>query len=160
MQPHDLPHRKKYVLLENTWGNKSIDMNKNFSIDSAIEIKFEGNLYDLHNRYDFKELKIDVTTHSAKLLFTINNDTTGYASEISFTFSQIDYFELSSNFTSRLTHELEEMGYKNPEDNNIDWLIKENKSTEKDHLLFRFINDEFLRIHAKSVHCSISGKKQ
>ncbi|MDX3774721.1 hypothetical protein QE250_11395, partial [Chromatiaceae bacterium AAb-1] len=108
----------------------------------------------------FKELKIDLTVNIVSLKFTINaefeKEQKDGGKEVSIKFLDVDYFELSPNFAGQLTCDLEEMGYKNPGDKDVDWLISENKSTEADHLLFRFSNDEFVRIHAKKAYFSHS----
>ncbi len=147
------------MLPENTWKGRSIDMDKNFVIDNAVGIEIEGRMYDLHNFYDFKELKVDAAANAVSLIFIVNaefeKEQGDDGKEVSIKFRDVDYFELSSNFASKLTHGLEEIGYKNPGDRDVDWLIGENKSTGGDHLLFRFANDEFLRIHAKKAYCSV-----
>lgn len=138
-------------------------MDKNFVIDNSVGIEVEGLLYDLHNFYDFKELKVEVIVNAVSLLFSVGaefeKEQKNKGVAISIKFLDVDYFELSPDFTSRLTQDLEEIGYKNPGDKDIDWLVGEKKSTEADHLLFRFANDEFLRIHAKKAYCSVSKKK-
>ncbi len=133
-------------------------MDKNFFIDNAVAIGVEDHLCDLHNFYDFKELKIDACVKAVSLLFVLNvqveKDKT-MQKEVSIKFRGVEYFELSPNFVHKLTCNLEEIGYKNPGDMDVDWLIDENKSEKSDHLFFRFDSDEFIRIYSKTALCSV-----
>ncbi len=133
-------------------------MDKNFVVDNAVAIDIEGSLYDLHNFYDFKELNIDAAIKVVSLLFVINSQTVKdrqMYEKVSIKFRGVQYFELSQNFVSKITCDLEEIGYKNPGDMDVDWLIDENKSVESDHIFFRFANDEFIRIYSKEAYCSV-----
>lgn len=125
-------------------------------------IEINGCVYELHNFYDFRELRVDVGNNVVSLLFSINTKAAKELNdgvvEILIKFQDIDYFEVSPKFASNLTYDLEEIGYKNSDDRDVDWLISENKSTDADHLLFRFVNDEFIRIHAKNSYCEVLSK--
>lgn len=132
-------------------------MEKNFFISNAVEIDVAGCAYDLHNFYDFKEVKIEVEGKVVSLMFSINAEAFNeklVGKLLSLKFIGVDYLEFSPSFVPKITHDLEEIGYKNAGDADINWLIDESKSTESDHLLFRFANDEFIRIHSETVYCS------
>lgn len=133
-------------------------MKKNFSVDSAVGIDIDGAFYDLHNFYNFKSLHIDNSRDEVGLLFSVDcdfNSDNGVPVEILITFQKVNYFEMSAGFVISKTVGLEEVGYKNPGDKNIDWLIGESKSSPFDHLLFRFSNDEIVRLSAENVVASV-----
>ncbi|ODS22391.1 hypothetical protein AB835_14410 [Candidatus Endobugula sertula] len=126
-------------------------MEKNFTIEQAISINCEDQNFDLHNCYDFKELKFEVATKTVILAFELNKSISGLdgsATSITFKFTGIDHFELSPQFANYVNHELSEMGYKNPDDTDYDWLVDESKSTNSDHIFFRLANDEYIRLHS------------
>lgn len=127
-------------------------MEKDFSVEMAVSINYEGSNYDLHNCYDFKELQFEVATHTVLLKFDLNpsaGNPEKMASSVVIQFADTDHFELSKQFAKYVNHELSEMGYKNPGDRDYDWLINENKSERLDHMVFRFVNDEYIRIHSR-----------
>ena len=135
-------------------------MDKNFSIDNAVSIDADDYLCDLHNFYDFTEIRIEASTESVSILFTLNSqfEENGLMQkEVSIKFSGVEYFELSPNFVSKFTRNLEEIGYKNANDKDVDWLINEDKSEKTDHLFFRFETDEFIRIYSKMALCSVGS---
>lgn len=133
-------------------------MKKNFVLDGAVEVIVDDCLYDLHNSYDFIKLEMDIESKVVVLLFS-EADSNRWGREsssntLSIKFQGVDYFELSPNFVKNLTVDLDEIGYKSPVDRNVNWLIGENKSSADDHIIFRFTNDEFVRIHAEGVYIS------
>jgi len=131
-------------------------MKKNFVVDSPVEVMVDDCLYDLHNSYDFITLEMDIESKAVILLFseTDFNRRESSAKTLSIKFRGVDYFELSPNFVKNFAVDLDEIGYKSPVDRNVDWLIGENKSSADDHMIFRFTNDEFVRIHADGAYIS------
>lgn len=130
-------------------------MKKDFAIEQGIFISHGGQLYDLHNCYDFKELKFEVSTRSVLLRFEPNVSVAGVSSKskpVVLNFFGVDYFEISECFVSHVNHELSEIGYKNPGDRDHDWLISEDRCTSADHIFFRLANDEFIRLHSRWVN--------
>lgn len=133
-------------------------MEKNFVIEDAVAVSVEGRYFDLHNLYDFKELRVEVDTKVVYLSFEINSkfkETAQTDKTLMIKFKGVDYFELSPNFVAKATGDLEEIGYKNPGDMDVDWLINDEKFTKTDHIFFRFGNDEFIRIHSKWALASV-----
>ena len=107
---------------------------------------------DLHNCYDFKELGFEVATKTASLKFEVNKSIDGSGEmmqAIVLKFSGVDHFELSPQFANSVSHYLAEMGYKNPDDSDLDWLVDEGRSTKSDHIVFRLANDEYIRLHSR-----------
>ena len=127
-------------------------MEKNFTIEQAISISCEDQNFDLHNCYDFQELKFEVATKTVTLEFELNKSVSSSgdnSASITLKFTGVDHFELSPQFANYVNHELSEMGYKNPGDTDYDWLIDESKSANSDHIFFRFANDEYIRLHGR-----------
>lgn len=134
-------------------------MKKNFTLNQ-ISIKFNGYSLDLHNIYDFSGLEIN-NEKTVRLIFSINSnfEVDEYkAKKVVIEFIYVDYFRLSDNFVEKITPNLDEIGYKNPDDLDLMWLISEAKSAKKDHIIFRFENGEFVRIHSRWASVNINSK--
>src|SRR5690606_23154457 len=108
--------------------------------------------------YDLIKLEMDIESKAVILLFSEADPNSGRrgrgAKMLSIKFQGVDYFELSQNFVKNLTVDIDEIGYKTPVDRNVDWLVGEDKSSADDHMIFRFTNDEFVRIHAEGAYVS------
>ncbi len=127
-------------------------MERNFTIEQAVSVNYEDQCFDLHNCYDFKEFCFEVLTKTVLLKFELNNgvaNSNNMARLICLKFSSVDYFELSPQFVNGVNQNLSEIGYKNPDDTDYDWLINESKSTRLDHIFFRLANDEYIRLHSR-----------
>ncbi|MFT4926262.1 MAG: hypothetical protein ACI8WB_002360 [Phenylobacterium sp.] len=125
-------------------------MKKNYMIDQAIAVHCETLYFDLHNEYDFKQFNFKVDSKTLSLLFEPNiyasNDNKKLGG-ITMIFSSVDYLEVSHDFVNHVTHSLIEMGYKTPNDKDLDWLITEKNFEADHHVVLRFSNDEYIRLH-------------
>lgn len=127
-------------------------MEKNFTIEQAVSINYEGQHFDLHNCYDFKKFSFEIGTKTVLLKFELNSEFAGSSAmvrSIIVKFSGVDFFQLSPQFANFVSDNLSEMGYKNPDDMDHDWLVGESKSTKLDHMFFRLANDEYIRLHSR-----------
>ncbi len=130
-------------------------MKKNFTIDKGVYLISEDQvIYDLHNNYTFSHLNI-LPNQSTVVLIWVRFDGDWVQQNqpvaIVLNFLNINHFEVSDGFIINRSEILQELGYKQQEDRDINWLSREIHFNVKAHLLFRFENDEFIRIHAEKV---------
>jgi hypothetical protein len=64
-------------------------------------------------------------------------------------FDMVDYLQISPDFVNEITPDFEELGYKNPYDMDIDWLLQEEESFPNDHLVFTFSGGAYLLVHSQ-----------
>lgn len=127
-------------------------MIKNFKIIDAVALSFNGDCFDLHN--DFKITQLQVDKKDLKIEFaSLKNDAKNKNIEI--IFSEFSYFESDVFPMTDGYLFVSEIGYKNPEDMDCDWLLRENLSVSADHLFFRFDGDHFLRIFSRNAEVRI-----
>lgn len=132
-------------------------MKKSFTVGQANELVQHSRSYDLHNCYDFGGLSI-APTRRLRLWFTPNAEHGIGLPSLVIEMSGLEFLELSEGFGVRQLQDLAELGYKGPEDRDLDWLVGEDKATEADHLVFRFSPDDYLRVHARSADlCEFEG---
>lgn len=131
-------------------------MTKNFDIKQMIEIRDrEQRVHDIHNNYDFKEVKLN-SVAEARLEICFDKTEGDWVSEsdpekITFVFEGVKYLEFSKGFFTEETTTVDEMGYKDPEDFDYDWLMDEEHFTGGQHFVFRFVYDEHIRIFAERI---------
>ena len=124
-------------------------MKKGFEIGQSNEIIKAGKIYDLHNLYDFIGVVLKAKDRRFQILFEPNPEYGKGQLPISLSFEEIDYLEFSPNFGTRVVSGLDEMGYKNPEDRDDEWLMDEQQATCNDHLFFRMDGGDFIRVHCQ-----------
>ncbi len=127
-------------------------MNKNFEIGQSNEIIKSGKVYDLHNSYDFVGIVLKTSVRKLEVLFEPNSEYGNNELPILLCFEEIDYLEFSPNFGASAVSGLDEMGYKNPDEPDDEWLMSENQSTSNDHLFFRLDGGGFIRVHCKKAN--------
>lgn len=127
-------------------------MKKNFLIDQAVGVIYEGRYFDLHNCYNFQGFEFEVVGKKFRLVFECSDSAlTTPQTKILIEFIDVSVLELSYGFTSHINQNLVEMGYKNADDRDYDWLVEERNAFETDHLFFRFDSDEYIRIYGCNV---------
>lgn len=129
-------------------------MNKNFVIDQSVYLVYENIFYDLHN--DYKLIELNINTKKREVILTwikgngewVNKEN---ANEIKLHFKSVSYFQISENFIKEAVERIEEIGYKEPLDFDLDWLNFEGVQSINQHMFLRFQNDEFIRIYSEVV---------
>ena len=124
-------------------------MKKEFLLGQSNEVIKAGRVYDLHNLYDFVGIMLTRKSRQLRVLFKPSSAFNGNEVPISFVFDDIDYLEFSLDFSSPAIHNLDEMGYKNPNDYDDDWLLDELQSTLDDHFFIRLESNDFIRVHCQ-----------
>ena len=124
-------------------------MKKAFLLGQSNEVIKDSKVYDLHNQYDFSGIVLKWDDRRLKVLFNPRTDYGDMGAPISLVFNEIDYLELDLDFGSRVIQNLDEMGYKNPDDQDDEWLLDEQQATPKDHLFIRLEDNNFIRVHCK-----------
>jgi len=126
-------------------------MEKDFQVGQSNELVKAGQVYDLHNQYDFAGLSVDAG-RNIRLSFEPNSEHGQNLPSIVVEFQDVDYLELSDNFGASVVRELDEMGYKEGDEKDDSWLLSEDQATGESHLFFRFGNGHYIRVHARSGH--------
>jgi hypothetical protein len=121
-------------------------MNRNFIVGQGNELVLEGRIFDLHNCYDFSGIAI-ASTSCAQLWFKPNPEHSSNISPLVLEVHGLSVLELSSGVVLGTVRDLDEVGYKNPGDGDLDWLMSERTATGEDHLVFRFGPSDHIRIH-------------
>ena len=130
-------------------------MNKDFEVGQSNELIRQDEIYDLHNLYDFDQISIGGNLR-VQISFTPNVQHGKGHRPIVLDFEAVDYLELSEQFGVRPISLLEEIGYKNPEDHDHEWLMSERQAMGTDHLFFRLGGDEFIRIHGRQARLRLA----
>lgn len=133
-------------------------MRKNFKIVQSIIIEGEDFYYDLHNNYDFSNFQLNKLDDYAIMSFAKTRGAwvpLESPSNVVLHFRGLRYVHFSKDFFINPSTNIEELGYKAVDDENLDWLGREDKSLSDDHLVLRFDNDEFIRIYAEIVEVKL-----
>ncbi|NWC00539.1 hypothetical protein HX882_32175 [Pseudomonas gingeri] len=126
-------------------------MIKNFSIPDSVTLQINERVFDLHNDFNVYAVSKNFQENVLEVTFASTVEGIKPQERITVTFHEIDALLLSSNALNLAEPDLMEMGYKNPEDFDHDWINRESVSTSEDHLFFRLCGDEFIRLHSKSA---------
>lgn len=127
-------------------------MKKNFIVDQGVYIMKDGKCFDLHNNYHFWEcniipIKAMIYLNWLKLerKWVNANDPT----KIVMVFHNVSFFSISKDLVSEKIKTIQEIGYKEPDDKDLNWLNGDVNFESSYHIIFRFENDEFIRIEAE-----------
>lgn len=128
-------------------------------VADSIAIQLNGTYYDVHNDYNFIGLMKNDTTKTAVLFFEkkmaswVNSEAPKY---LLLFFYGLNFFELSI-IDVVLPAKLEEIGFKDPTDFDIDWLISNQNEQDNLHIIFRLEGDGFIRIGGEKSECVIAA---
>jgi len=136
-------------------------MQKSFKISHSIEAEGEGFCYDLHNNYEFLTLQINSKNQQVVIRFA---KTRGHRvpvenpPNLELSFYGLIHISFSEGFFINQSKTIEEIGYKESNNDNLDWLIEEDKTQPEYHLIIRFDNDEFIRIYAETAEIKVNSQ--
>ncbi|GGF28936.1 hypothetical protein [Hymenobacter cavernae] len=123
-------------------------MNLAYTLDQMIALQNGTGYFDLHNDYELVSAQLDV----ARCYLHFVKRTAEWVkvpdpAHLVLTFEQVYYFQQSEGL--QLPTSIEEIGFKEPNDFDLDWFM-ERPESEKDHILFRLEDDQFIRIGAEA----------
>ena len=133
-------------------------MNKNFKIGQSNELIQDDESFDLHNCYDF--VKVILEEEKVLLFFEANSEYGKGLPSIRIKFVDVSYFSASPDFDKFGVFDLDEMGYKNPSDFDDKWLLNEEQANTGDHILFRFIGGQFIRVFSSKAELTKLTNKE
>lgn len=125
-------------------------MRKSFTIGQSNELVHDDNIYDLHNRFDLEHLSIS-PSRSLTLVLCPHVEYGRGLPSLRVEAVDVDFLELSNGFGTRDLSGIEELGYKSPDDTDLDWLMGEHQAKSEDHLVLRFSAEDYIRFHARDV---------
>lgn len=134
-------------------------MLKDFVIDDdSVGLRAQGRYVDLHNEFDLTNIRLNVRERSAELEFARISSTPGNSPviQVFLKFLDVDWLQISSGVLSG-NGEVLELGYKEPPDNNNDWLAREGQASADAHFFLRLPKDEFVRIHASRATVTLKS---
>lgn len=129
-------------------------MDRSFTLRDSVVLQFQELDLDVHNTYVLDA--IEEGRSDCDVLLTLKKDPgvwvpSNYPVSFAVCFRGVSYLEHSYPILGEVPAEIDEVGFKNPDDKDYDWLLTEEQSDANDHLVFRFVNDEILRIFADIV---------
>ncbi len=135
-------------------------MLKDFVIADAVAIQIGSQYIDLHNFYDFVQLRLSPMDGTVEMFFRRVSGLEAPADHpltVELLFSDVDYLAVSSEVGKQSERSVHEIGYKEPNDTDLDWLDDEKHATPAAHLFVGLDNDQFVRIHARRVQARLAG---
>lgn len=117
-----------------------------YTLDQSIALEIGKHYFDLHNNYELVSAIHDRTRCYLSFVkreaeWVKEQDPT----HLLIVFEQVTFFQVSA----RLPNSIEEIGFKEPDDWDLDW-FSQTLDAETMHILFRLEDDEFVRIGAGS----------
>jgi hypothetical protein len=125
-------------------------MARAFKVGQSNELVSAGKVYDVHNQYDFDGFAV-LSGGRAYLWFVPNSEHGAGMPPVVIKIEGVDFVEVSSGVAMGKVRDVAEMGFKNPGDRDLEWLLGERASTDKDHFVISFGPSDFLRIHGDSM---------
>jgi len=125
-------------------------MKKNFVIGQANELIKEGRIYDLHNSYDFEDM-LTGNDDEMVIVFSPNPIYGNQFPKISLHIQQLDRIITSPGFDIKNVGDIDEIGYKDRRDYDINWLLDEKQISGMEDLFFRFTSGHYIRLHGKRI---------
>jgi hypothetical protein len=123
---------------------------RNFRIEQSVVFIVARGEYDLHNGFNFEGVKVA----PGGVLLSFHPDLTWGVGQphVSIAFSRVKLLSFSEGFgTLTNLNDFEEAGYKEPTDQNLDYIEYADPSSSACHLVFRFGNDQVIRIWSDSA---------
>ena len=107
-----------------------------------------GRFYDLHNCYEFSGIYVG-GNRCARLYFEPHIEWGRNEVPVALVFHDVEFLQVSSGLGVNAILDLDEVGYKEPGEEDDSWLDTEEQSSDAYHLFFRLTNNEFIRIYSK-----------
>jgi hypothetical protein len=124
-------------------------MEKNFLLGQSNELIKDGKIYDIHTCFDLE--KFVLRGSDAEIVFRPNSVYGLGHPTIKLDIQNLDYLEVSPNFRAESVTDIDEVGYKQRDDRDDNWLLTESQSKGVGDLFFRFHGGHFIRFHGSRV---------
>ncbi len=136
-------------------------MKRNFSIPTSIELQFDNYCMDLHNDYNVLNISIQIENKIIlKLLFGKNDGSwvnKNNPQRFSIIFEGVKNLEFIKDLSVPYKTPIHEIGFKNTDDKDYDWIMDEKQSSTDSNLFFWFASDEYLKIYSESANLIIDA---
>jgi hypothetical protein len=130
-------------------------MIRNFKIHNSIAIQIDSSYFDLHNCYDLEQIRLLVCNESSiEMSFQRTEGhwvPTDSPKRIQIVFQKIKYLEFSPFLLNNFSPNIEEVGFKEANDHDYNWLLTEEQADNDCHIFFRFENEEYLRLYCEQI---------
>lgn len=126
-------------------------MQRSFRVGQSNELIKEGKIYDLHNDYLPTLIVFDTQKHTLRIVFKNLTADCDEGKRLALVFFDVDVLEFSGNIAATGTFGVDEIGYKDVDDYDYDWLSTEAQSEGSDHLILRFDGGATLRLHSANA---------
>jgi hypothetical protein len=135
-------------------------MKKDFKLDNSNAIEGSAGYFDLHNDFYLKAIHLSLGVESALEMILHKRSGSWVAAstpaQIRIVFEKLLFLELSPSIVSDFSSTIEEIGYKDANDQDYDWLLGEENSTLDSHLFFMLENYEYIRVYCEKINLLIS----
>lgn len=125
-------------------------MRRAFKLGQSNEVVSSGHVYDLHNDYVPTAIVFDAQRNDLRIAFKRLLDD-GVGKSATLVFHEVDLLELRGNIGAGGISGVDELGYKDVDDYDYEWLSREGQSSASDHMVIRFDSGATLRIHGASA---------
>ncbi len=132
---------------------------KNFVIENGVEVALEGApLIDLHNDFEFVGMIADVRSDRIELIFR-SLDERELDMEVSLIFTKLEHVSVDNGVFVGQSGLVDEIGYKEAEDDDMDWLLPERGYREGAHFVVGFEKEQNLRIASEDMTAEVRPLK-
>lgn len=133
-------------------------MKRNFLIRDAIIIDSSYICADVHNDFDLRGINIYLGNERVLFIFERNIDSGVSAGPANFILdvTGVTFLSMVTGALGFASVDVVEIGYKNPDDFDHDWLVPESKAKNDDHLFIRLVGDNFIRVHGSRASVSLA----
>lgn len=132
------------------WRSSESSMIRDFKIGQSNELVKNGKVFDLHNCFNFAGLILQAN-RKLILVFSPDDKHGNGLRPVSLEFRSIAYLAFSRNFGADQMHDLDELGYKAPADQDDRWLLSETQAGPDDHFFFRFSGGHHVRVFSEQA---------
>lgn len=133
-------------------------MKRTFSIPDSISLEVGDLNVDLHNSFRVIGLAFNKQHHDLVVRFGKERGewvSPTNPTELILIFEGVTVFDHSFTDLEKVPEDLDEIGFKNPGDENYDWLLSEGQSLPSDHLVMRFTTDDYIRVFADTAKLEV-----
>lgn len=127
-------------------------MERNFLIRDAVAVVFDNEYFDLHNDFDFVEVRVFFGEKKVSFCFNRHDGEGVFFLNV----LGVSHFSMSAIYSALGDRDVVEIGYKGPDDFDHDWLVSEEHSSLEDHLFIRLSGDDFIRVYGHSAKASMA----